>query len=269
MRAADGRMVRAYDTGEESGDLALIWHHGSPQTGAPLPPIVAAAGERGIRVLSYARPSYGGSSPLPGREVASAASDVAAVADAFGVGRFAVMGASGGAPHALACAALLTDRVLGAACLAAIAPLDDDFDWAEGMQSDAALRAAQQGRPARALFAETDEFDPKSFVQADYAALEGEWSALGEDVGRSGQFGPDGLIDDDVAFASAWGFDLAQVAAPVLLVQGSLDRVVPPQHSERLRQAIPHAVLWIRPEDGHVSVLNAVPEALDWVRVLG
>ena len=65
---------------------------------------------------------YGGSSPRPGRDVASAAADVAAVADAFGVERFAAMGASGGAPHALAGAALLPDRVTGVVTLAGIAP---------------------------------------------------------------------------------------------------------------------------------------------------
>lgn len=268
VEVGDGRTVRAYDTGAASGDLVLMWHHGSPQTGAPLEPVVQAADERGIRLLSYARPSYGGSTASVGRDVASAASHAAAVADVFGVDRFAVMGASGGAPHALACAALLPERVTGAVCLAGIAPLENDFNWAEGMQSDAALVAAAQGRQARAEFAETDEFDPGSFVAADYAALEGEWAALGEDVGRSEQYGPDGLIDDDVAFAAPWGFDLAQVTTPVLLVQGGLDRVIPPQHAERLRRGIPHAVLWLRPNDGHVSVLGAVPETLDWVRAL-
>ena len=41
-------------------------------------------------------------------------------------------GASGGGPHALACAALLQDRVTAAACLAGIAPLTQEFDWFDG-----------------------------------------------------------------------------------------------------------------------------------------
>jgi pimeloyl-ACP methyl ester carboxylesterase len=53
------------------------------------------------------RPGYGGSTPQPDRTVADAAADVAALADQLQVGRFAVWGASGGGPHALACAALL------------------------------------------------------------------------------------------------------------------------------------------------------------------
>ena len=109
LELRDGRrlMVHAADSSGTSDELTLVWHHGSPQTGALLEPLVAVAATRNIRLVSYARPSYGGSSPNRGRDVGSAAADVAQVADALGVDRFAVMGASGGGPHAFACAALL------------------------------------------------------------------------------------------------------------------------------------------------------------------
>ncbi|EST30995.1 alpha/beta fold hydrolase [Streptomyces niveus] len=266
VKLGDGRTLRTYDSGGPGSDgPTVVWHHGSPQTGAPLEPLLAAAGARGIRLVSYGRPSYGGSSPLPGRNVAAAAEDVARIADALGVESFAVMGASGGGPHALACAALLPDRVTGVVCLAGIAPYTEDFDWYEGMVSPGGLRAAADGREARELYAATEEFDPACFTSADFAALAGAWASLGADAGKAGQAGPDGLIDDDVAFATAWGFDLAEVAAPVLLVQGSLDRVVPPAHAGSMLAALPNAELWVRPEDGHVSVLDTCPSAMDWL----
>lgn len=266
VRLTDGRTLRAYDAGPEAGSSpVLVWQHGSPQTGAPLEPVLAAAAARGIRVVSYARPSYGGSSPNPGRDVASAGADVAAVADAFGVDRFAVMGASGGGPHALAAGALLPDRVTGVVSIAGIAPYTDAFDWFDGMRSPHALRAARAGRAARARFAESDEFDPEQFLAADHAALEGEWSALGDDVGRAAEFGADGLIDDDVAFVSPWGFELEQVRSPVLLVHGEGDRVVPRRHAAWMLGRLPDARLWMRLDDGHVSVLGTVPDAMDWL----
>lgn len=263
---ADGRMLHAYDAVPEGVPrLTLVWHHGSPQTGAPLNPVLAEAARRGIRVFSYGRPSYGGSSPHPGRDVGSSAADVAAVADALGIERFTAMGASGGGPHALAGAALLGDRVSAVVTLAGIAPFTTDVDWFDGMASPAGIRSAFDGRDARAAFEETAQFDPNQFVAADYAALEGAWASLGQDVGRSEAFGPDGLIDDDVAFASPWGFDLTDVAAPVLVVQGALDRVVPPAHGAWMARMLPHSDLWLRPDDGHVSVLDAVPAAMDWL----
>jgi pimeloyl-ACP methyl ester carboxylesterase len=266
LRLPDGRTLTVHETGpREPTALALFWHHGSPQTGALLPPLVDAAEARGIRLVSYGRPSYGGSSPQPGRTVASAAADVAAIADALGIDRFAVMGASGGGPHALACAALLPDRVVGAVTLAGIAPFTDAFDWFAGMASPGGLQAARQGRAVRARHAETAEFDVTSFTAADWAALEVEWASLGADSVRAGSAGPDGLIDDDVAFATGWGFDLGRIATSVLLVQGGEDRVVPRSHSEWLLRNIPTAELWLRLRDGHISVLRAVPVAMDWL----
>lgn len=268
VRLKDGRTVRVHDSGAgEGGAFTVLWHHGSPQTGALLAPLLAAAEARGIRLLSYGRPSYGGSSPRPGRDVASAAADVEQIADALGVARFAVMGASGGGPHALACAALLPERVTGAVSIAGLAPFDaDGIDWFAGMISEGALRAAVAGRAARERFEETAEFDPESFNKRDYAALDGAWAALGADVGAATAAGPDGLIDDDLAFVAPWGFSVTEVAAPVLIVQGGQDRVVPPAHADWLLRHCRNAELWYRPRDGHIAVLGACPLAMDWLR---
>ena len=98
VRLQDGRNLRVHDSGEGHArdGFTVLWSHGSPQTGALLEPLLLAASARGIRLLSYGRPSYGGSSPHAGRDVAAAAADVAQIADALGIARFAVMGASGG-----------------------------------------------------------------------------------------------------------------------------------------------------------------------------
>lgn len=286
-----GRILHVYDTGPVEGApgapataapaaaasaaTALVWQTGSPQTGALLAPVLAACRARGLRLVSYARPGYGtvdgrSSTRQPGRRVADAAGDVAAVADSLGLGRFVAMGASGGGPHTLAAAALLGDRVIAAATLAGVAPFSDDVPfagsdgWFAGMQAPAGLRAAREGREARERFAEVDDFDPESFVAADYAALEAEWSVLGDDSQAAARAGSEGLVDDDLAFASDWGLDLRAVERPVLVVQGGLDRVIPPSHGRRLLDEC-GTELWFRPGDGHVSVLRAVPLALDWL----
>jgi pimeloyl-ACP methyl ester carboxylesterase len=261
----DGNSLRVEDSGPGDGPV-LVWHNGSPHTGALLAPVVAAAAERGMRVVTYARPSYGGSTPRPGRTVANAARDVAALADALGLGSFHVAGASGGGPHALACAALLPDRVRAVATFASPAPYTDAFDWFAGMQAPDALRAALEGgRAGRARFAETDAFDEAQFVVADWAALAGAWAAVGSDAGAADEAGPDGLVDDDVAFTRPWGFELDAVRAPVLVVQGADDRVIPPSHGEALARALPRAELRLLEGEGHVSVLHHLPAALDWL----
>src|SRR5260370_1039992 len=97
-------------------------------------PMIAAAADRGLRVVLYGRPGYGSSTPQSGRRVADAATDVAAILDALGAGQFVTVGWSGGGPHALACARLQADRCLAAATLAAVAPYSaDGLEWLAGV----------------------------------------------------------------------------------------------------------------------------------------
>jgi pimeloyl-ACP methyl ester carboxylesterase len=106
LELSEGRTLHVYDTGSDDavGQLTVFWHHGTPNIGSPPEPLFAAAEELGIRWVSYDRPGYGGSTPYPDRDVASAAFYVSSIADALGIDRFAVMGHSGGgcSTHALA-----------------------------------------------------------------------------------------------------------------------------------------------------------------------
>ncbi len=268
LKLDDDRTLHVYDTGGD-GRLAVFWHHGTPNIGAPPEPLFPAAAELGIRWVSYDRPGYGGSTPHPGRDLASAAACASGVADALGIGRFAVMGHSGGGPHALACGALLPDRVLGVVSVAGLAPFGaEGLDWFAGMTPSgaASLRAAAEGRAAKERYEAGAEYDPEMFTPADHAALAGEWSWFGDVVGPAVAAGPGGLIDDDLAYVAPWGFDPARVTAPALLLHGGLDRVVPGPHGEWLARHCPSAELRSSPDDGHISILHSATAALSWLR---
>jgi pimeloyl-ACP methyl ester carboxylesterase len=266
LELGDGRTLHIYDTCADGADarLAVFWHHGTPNIGAPPAPLLPAAAQRGIRWVSYDRPGYGGSTPHPGRDVASAAADIASIADALGIGQFAVMGHSGGGTHALACAALLPERVLGAVCVAAMAPFGaEGLDWFAGMAAPDTLRAAARGRAVVEEYLASTEFDPEQFTPADEAALEGAWSWLGDVAGKALEGGRGGEVDDQLAYVASWGFDPGQVTAPVLFLHGGRDRMA---HGTWLARHTRSAQLWLRPDDGHISVLTSGAEALDWLR---
>lgn len=270
LEMADGRRLHVYDTGAVDGDhpLAVFWHHGTPNLGAPPEPLLPAAAERRIRFVSHDRPGYGGSTPHPGRDVASAASDVSSIADALGIKQFAVMGHSGGGPHALACGALLPERVLAAICISGLAPFHaEGLDWYEGMAAFGAaeLRAATRGRAALDEYLAASDFDPDQFTPADHAALAGEWSWLGVVAGQAMKGGPDGMLDDDLAYVAPWGFDPGHLTSPVLLLHGGQDRIAPRSHGQWLERRIRSAELWLRPDDGHISVLGSSVAAMDWL----
>ncbi len=271
IRVPDGRTLHAYDTGVSGArnrGTVVFWHHGTPNIGAPPEPLFADADRLGIRWVGYDRPGYGGSSPHPGRDAATSAGDAAAVADALGIQRFAVMSHSGGGPHALACAALLSDRVAAAVVVAGPAPYGaQGLDWFAGMAPAgvASLMAAVQGRAAKHAYEATAAEDDPGFTPEDIAALRGEWSWFMKVVGPAVAAGPGGLIDDDLATVGPWGFDLARVWAPTVILHGGRDRVVPCAHGEWLARHCPTASLWPRPDDGHLSVLSAAPGALEWL----
>jgi pimeloyl-ACP methyl ester carboxylesterase len=265
----DGRTLHVYDTGtgDETTGLAVFWQHGTPSTGAPPKPLFAAAAERGIRWVSHDRPGYGGSTPHPGRDVASAAADVASIVDALGIGRFAVMGASGGGPHALACAAVLPGRVLATVCISGPAPFGaEGLDWFAGMTPSGAAeyRAAATGRAALEAYFASAGFDPQAFTPADHAAAFGAWSWMGTVAAQALATGQGGMVDD-LAYVTPWGCDPRQISTPVLFVHGAQDRLVPSSHATWLAQRCRTAELRIRPDDGHVSILNSSVMTLDWL----
>lgn len=176
VRLPDGRALHVYDRAGPNGRRAVVWHHGTPNVGLPPEPLFPIADRLGIRFVSYDRPGYGGSDPDPGRSVGSAAVDVRVIVDALGIERFGTIGHSGGGPHALACAALLPERVTGAVSVAGLAPFGAEaLDWFAGMApaGAAALAAAAEGRDAKMRFEASAGSDEPGFTGSDWAALEG------------------------------------------------------------------------------------------------
>jgi pimeloyl-ACP methyl ester carboxylesterase len=249
LTMADGRTLHVYDSG--TGDVPVFWQHGTPQLGTPPEPLLAS----GVRWVSHDRPGYGTSTPQPGRTVGSVAADVASVADALGIERFAVMGSSGGGPHSLACAALLPDRVVAAVSISGLAPYGaDGLDWFAGMgpAGEAELKASLAGREALTAHLASAEFDAAIFTASDHRALAGDQAWVGRTAGRAMAGGLAPMVDDDLAYVAPWGFVPADVTAPCA-------------HSAWLADHCPAAEFRPSPGDGHVSVLRHGEAALRWI----
>src|SRR4051812_23526270 len=149
VRMRDGRELEVLQVGPADG-LPFVLHLGTPGAAVDIPQVTRPAGERGLRTVTYSRPGYAGSTPVPGRCVADAAADTAAVLDALGVDRFVTLGWSGGGPHALACAALLPGRCLTAGTPAGAAPDEGQGPgWVGrvGRGENAPVRAGPPGPP--------------------------------------------------------------------------------------------------------------------------
>lgn len=281
VHTLDGRMLAVEDCADPAGRPVLV-HMGTPNSRHLYGPNVRDAAERGLRLICYDRPGYGGSSPQPGRTVADCAGDVRAICAELGIDRLAMWGISGGGPHVLACAALLPDLVTAAASLASLAPYGaEGLDYFAGMGqdnvdetrlflTDEAASRAKMDKDREELLA-TSPADAAKGIESlltptDAAVLHGE---LAEYLVSSAQ---DGLAPgsqgwwEDNCMIKPWGFDLADIAVPVLLLHGRQDMFVPFGHGEWLAAHIPNVEARLLDDDGHLTLLqNRVPEVHAWL----
>jgi pimeloyl-ACP methyl ester carboxylesterase len=282
VQTADGRTLAVQENGDLDG-IPVIVHMGTPNSRHLYGPNSADAASRGLRLISYDRPGYGGSTPSPGRTHADCASDVRAICTALGIGRVATWGISGGGPHALACAALLPDLVVAAASLASPAPHGaDGLDWFAGMgqenvddfklmQADKVAARAKTEKD-RELFVAVSGGDLATGLQSlltptDAAVLTGELAEYLAFTMREGLApGAEGWWEDGVAEGGPWGFDLAQISVPVLVVHGKQDMFVPFSHGEWLAAHLPGAGHWFLGDDGHLTLMTSrIGEVHAWL----
>ena len=282
VEAADGRTVRAFDAGARDG-APVIFHHGTPMCGLLQGHVVRDAAEHGLRLISYDRAGYGGSDRRAGSTIGSSADDTQAVADHFGLGRFATAGVSGGGPHALAAAALLPDRVVAAAVVAGDAPYDaDGLDWEAGMgelnlEDLAIMRRGtdeyfpylreQADEMTQATPAELRDAMASLLSPVDSDALTDEVAAyLHGAMVEALSPGIEGWGDESMAVCEPWGFDVTSIGSAVRIWHGEEDRFVPVSHARWLASRIAGAELDVRPGDGHISLIeSSVPEVHAWL----
>lgn len=278
----DGRTLAVQEGGDPAG-LPVLVHMGTPNSRHLYGPNAADAAARGLRLIGYDRPGYGGSDPHPGRTIADCAADVRAICADLGISRLAMWGISGGGPHVLACAALLPDLVVAAASLASIAPFSaEGLDWFEGMGqgnvddfrlvvSDPAAAQAkleEQRKEALAATAETVAQTMDTLLTpTDRAVVTGElaeYLVLSDHDGLAP--GLEGWWEDCLAHLGDWGFDLASISIPVLVLHGQEDMFVPFGHGQWLAAHIPGAEARLTDNDGHLTLLqNRVGEVHAWL----
>ena len=268
-----GRVVEYAEWGDPAGFPVLVMH-GTPGSRRGRWSDAAALAATGARQIGMNRPGYGGSTRLVGRTVADVVPDVLAVADALGVGRFAISGTSGGGPHALAVAALAPDRVVRCRVTSSVAPfgIAGFFDGMDPHNVEEwELVAAGRGLPEVtrrvALMRDRVRDDPAS-IYNDLALPASDQASLGEQAAfavrreslSEALLTPHGWYDDDVAFTKDWGFDLALVRAPVELRYGRHDVFVPPRHGDWLAAALPHAEVTLWQDRGHLGDATVLDE---------
>jgi pimeloyl-ACP methyl ester carboxylesterase len=266
----DGRDLEVVSAGPDDG-RCLLWHSGTPSAAGIFAPALAEAVKRDLRFVTFSRPGYATSTARPGRSVGDVAADVTTILDTLGFDSFFCAGQSGGGPHALACAALLPDRVLATATLAGVAPWPaEGLDWFSGMGPEnlEEFGASMKGTEALTPYLEADAAHLRDVKPDDVAAslgglvgdvdkraLTGAYAQfVSASFQRSVSSGIAGWRDDDLAFVNPWGFELSSISTPVAIWQGGEDRMVPMAHGAWLASHIAGAEQHLLPPEGHLSL---------------
>ena len=279
LALADGSIEYVVDGPEDAPDL-LLFHAGTPSAAVRYPSLIRAAAAAGLRTASYSRAGYGASTRRPGRSVADEAAISAALADRLGYERFLTIGRSGGGPVALACAALLPDRVRAAMALASLAPpaeVGPDWESFYTPEQLAEWKALAAGDVASLVpeFEEAVELFG-AMTPRRLSAIAGTPDARSIALDHSRQVEPElvrsmrravsrgyfGYLDDNLAQARDWGFRVADIRVRVVVRHGALDRFVSIEHGRWLAAAIPGARGVFLDDAGHGSI------ALPWDEVV-
>ncbi|HEX3959584.1 MAG TPA: alpha/beta hydrolase [Trebonia sp.] len=285
VKTPDGRQLSTQTYGDPDGRPVFLLH-GTPGSRLGPHPRGAVLHHLGIHLIAFDRPGYGESDRHEGRRVADAANDVLTIADAYGLDKFAVVGRSGGGPHALACAALLPDRVTKTAVLVGLAPREAaGLDWFDGMTEFNILEytAAANGYAGLAALTEAAadavRADPDSLLRSLQAELpdpdqrvvadRGIRSMLLETYAEALRTSAYGWTDDALAFYSPWGFEPATVTIPVLLWHGASDNLSPVSHAKWLADHIPSAAVVVQVGAAHFGALDVLPDILRWLSTDG
>lgn len=237
-----------------------------------------AVHERGLRLVTMSRPGYGASTRARGRRVVDVVADTAEVLAWLGADRCLTIGASGGGPHTLACAARL-DAVAGCLVIAGVAPYESaGLDWMAGMGQEniEEFSATLGGEAALRSFLEATEEDFRNITaegiigalstvlpEVDRAILTDEFADdLAANFREAVRTSVDGWIDDDLAFTQPWGFELSEVTVPTMIWQGGLDLMVPFAHGQWLASALPRARAHLVAGEGHLSLAHGALDAM-------
>lgn len=266
----DGRKLGYAEYGAPTGRPVLFFH-GTPGSRYIHADMADIAARRGIRLIAVDRPSYGLSDPQRGRAMLDWPDDIAALTDALGLQRFAIIGFSGGSPYALACAYKLPGWVAKIALAGALAPYDVP-GVLEGMspavsgfyalaQADPdELRnafAAVAPTPAAlvdALSSSASEWD-KNIINARRPEFETEYA-------QTLRGGIEGVASDFVLASKNWGFPLDGINAEVHLWSGTADQNTPPAMTNYLASQLSNSRIFMLPGEGHFALYRHWEEIL-------
>lgn len=268
----DGRRLSYAIYGDSLG-VPVFYFHGGQESRLSASFMHETAAQLGVKIIAPDRPGIGKSSPFPGRSFLDWADDVRQLADALHIQEFSVFGLSGGAPHVLACALQIPDRLLQAGIVAGAAPYDYRgtkkgmwlpvklVHWFASWEKDKQLRKFIQkdyetlrDKPEKRV-RQLQRYLPKPDRDLLQTRPELAWDFI-EGSLESYRQGIDGVVQEWRMYVSDWGMKLTEIKKPIDLWYGEKDKMSPPYRGYYYQAVLPGARLHLLANEGHFSLIR-------------
>lgn len=269
LTLACGRRLAYAEFGSPNG-ISVMYFHGFPGSRLEAAFAERTAAFLGVRLIAVDRPGIGMSDDCHGRTILGCAQDIRELADNLGLGEFSILGVSGGAPYALACAFKLERRVRSVAIVSGVGPPEALPGASIASTSGIGLRtvaaapwlalplASVLGALARhaspvllgMLSARVSHLDRQTLRDGEFRAT------LATSMREAFRNGRRGASMELKLLSMSWGFDLRELRVPVRIWHGGKDRVVPESMGRFLQQALPNCQATYLREHGHYSLIH-------------
>jgi pimeloyl-ACP methyl ester carboxylesterase len=269
LKLDDGRDL-AYDEYGDPDGVPVIFNHGLSDSRLIRNPDDELTASLGVRMIAADQPGVGGSSPQKGRRMVDWGEDMEALADALGITEFAVVGHSGGSPHALAIAYRMPERVTKIVLASPVAPLDEKGMAKLMINKDLKLVAKLHHlhhiiKWASDYSANKAEKDIPSFVEATAADDTSDADTFLKDPAQRAMFeasftagmqqGGEGIYEITMALWD-WGFRPEDISHHVDLFYGDADDMLDPKMPLHLADRLPDCTTHVWPGAGHYGFVD-------------
>lgn len=263
MRSSNNSLIfgLSYHTTGPRSETVLLAFHGAPGSSLDFVPDESLLKQHQIQLLTFDRPGYGDSNPLPGYSLLKLAIRVVKLLDHLNINHCEVLGFSGGVPHAMALASLISDRITKMHLVAGLAPIQEN--------TYSLLPEATQNLLSLALANRDQTVTQLNKMASDGAALLAIFQSIGSECDQAllnsepfktqylkalslaWKQGAVGLSDDLHSIAIDWGFSITDIHTPTRIWQGDRDINIPLRLSQTLQQQLPNAKIKILQGEGH------------------
>lgn len=249
---SDGRQLGYAEYGPPDGNPLLLFH-GTPGSRYTVFPEPSLLDSYGFREIVLERPGFGKSTYDADRELLDWPDDVRKATDALDIDEFSLIGASGGGPYVLVCAARMPERLADVGIVSGLGPLD-----APGATDGLALTSRFGFKTA-----------PLPFVLWPFLwmIIQTVRVAPGHDDLQEGvRQGPKGPLHEHRLQVQPWGFELQEIPVHVQLWHGEQDSSTPISMAEYVAEQLPSSTLHTYPDEGHVLPEESHEEILSTLR---